>query len=128
MESSISDSKAGELSCISISVSATLDCCGNQTKLKKFLIEEASMSAQVSYQVANLGSNGSILMNNQILELVVNVRIVDILIEVFRNTCQLRNQAQSIDDEDRAVVVIQESILVDDSQSVALNELLGELL
>ncbi len=86
------------------------------------------MSAQVSYQVANLGSNGSILMNNQILELVVNVRIVDILIEVFRNTCQLRNQAQSIDDEDWAVVVIQESILVDDSQSVALNELLGKLL
>ena len=67
-------------------------------------------------------------MNNQILELVVNVRIVDILIEVFRNPCQLRNQAQSIDDEDWAVVVIQESILVDNSQPIALNELLGELL
>ena len=96
VEASISNSKTSKLSRVSIRISAALNGCRDKPKLKQFLIEEASMSTQITDKVAHLGSNWSILMNNQILEIVVNIWIMNIFIKVFRNSSQLRNQTQSI--------------------------------
>lgn len=53
---------------------------------------------------------------------------MNIFIKVLRNPSQLRNQTQSINNQNWTVIVIQQSILVDDSQPIALDELLCKLL
>jgi len=128
VEASISNSKTSKLPRVSIRISAALDGRRDEPKLKQFLIKEASMSAQISNEVAHLGSNWSILMNNKILEIIINIWIVNIFIKVFWNPSQLRNETQSINNQDWTVIVIQQSILVDDSQPIALDELLSKLL
>ena len=60
VETSIANSKARKLPCVSIRISATLNTSSNQAILKQFLIEEASVSTQVSDQVTDLSPNRSI--------------------------------------------------------------------
>lgn len=48
VETSITNSKAGKLPCISINVSAALDARIYKTKLQKLLIEIASVPAEVA--------------------------------------------------------------------------------
>ena len=49
------------------------------------------MSTEVSNQVADLGTDGSVLVNYEDLELVVNVCVVDVFVEIFRDSCKLGN-------------------------------------
>lgn len=97
METSISNGETSELPGVSIGISATLDGGGYEPKLEQLLIEKASMSTQVSDEVANLRSNRGIRVNNEVLEFIVYVRIVDVFVEVFGDPRQLRNQAQGVD-------------------------------
>lgn len=57
VEASISNSETSKLPRVSIRISAALDGRRDEPKLKQFLIKEASMSAQISNEVANLRSN-----------------------------------------------------------------------
>lgn len=127
VEACISDGKARELPGVSIGVSATLNGRGNESEIEELLVEVPRVSAQVSDKVAHLGSDGGVRMHNQILEVVIDVGVVDVLVEVFRYTRQLRNQTQRVYDDQGVVVGAQESILVDDSEPVRLDKLLGEL-
>ena len=86
------------------------------------------MSAKITDQIAHLCSDGCILMNNQILQVVVDVCVMNIFIKVFRNSSQLRDQTKCIYDNDGIVVVSKKAILIDDSKSIGLDELLCKLL
>ena len=57
VEPSITNSEAGELSGVSIRVLTALDGSSDQPKLEQLLVEESSMSAQVSDQIAYLSSD-----------------------------------------------------------------------
>jgi hypothetical protein len=92
VESSISHSKASELPSVSIRISAALNGCLNQPKLKELFVEEACVSAQVTNKIAHLGSDSSILMHYQSLQLIVDVSLMDVFIEVFGYSCELRDQ------------------------------------
>ena len=83
MEASVSYGEASKLPRVSIRVLAALNGRRDQPKLEQLLVEEPSMSAQVSDQVAYLCSNRRVFMDNQSFQRLVNVSIVNILIEVF---------------------------------------------
>lgn len=65
VETGITNSKAGELTGVPVGISAALDSCGNKSILEQLLIEEASVTAQVSNQVAHLRSNTGVIVLNQ---------------------------------------------------------------
>jgi len=73
VEASISNGEAGELPRVPIWVPAALDGRGDEPELQEFLIEESSMAAEVSNQIANFGPDGGVLMHDEILEVLVNV-------------------------------------------------------
>ena len=64
MEASITNGKTGELSGVSVWVSAALYRCWDQTKLKKLFVEESSVSAEVTNQVADFSSDAGIFVQN----------------------------------------------------------------
>lgn len=53
---------------------------------------------------------------------------MDVLVKVLRDARELGNKAECVDDDDDAVVSAEQFVLVDDSEAIALHELLGELL
>lgn len=57
VESSIPNSKASELSGVTIRVSTALDGCLNESMSQKLLIEEPCMTTKVSNQVTDLSSD-----------------------------------------------------------------------
>ena len=65
VETGISNSKACKLASVAIRILAALDCSFNQSMLEKLLVEIPGVTAQVTNQVANLGSNASIIVANQ---------------------------------------------------------------
>lgn len=67
METSITNSKASKFPCVSIRVLATGNSSLDESMFEQLLIEEASMSAEISNQVANFSSNTSILMKDQVV-------------------------------------------------------------
>lgn len=113
VEASITNGKAGELTRVPVGIPAALNRRRNQPKLKQFFIEEASMAAKVSNQVANLGANIRISMRNQDLQVVVNVRIVDRLVEVLVDSGELRDQGQGVHDQLRRIISLHELVLCD---------------
>lgn len=56
VESCIANSEARELSGVSIWVLATVNGCLDQPILQQFLVEETSVSAQISNEIADFGS------------------------------------------------------------------------
>ena len=83
MEASVAYGETGKLPRVAVRVLAALDGGGNEAVLEQLFVEEAGVSAEVSNQVADLGPDGSILVHNKHFELVINVRIVDVLVEVL---------------------------------------------
>jgi len=73
VEASISNGEAGELPGVPIWVPAALDGRRDEPELQELLIEESSMAAEVSNQIANFGPDGGVLMHDEILEVLVNV-------------------------------------------------------
>ena len=86
------------------------------------------MSAKVTDQVADFCSDRRVCVHDQGFEIIINVCVVDVLIKIFRNSCELGDQTQSVNDNNWVVVMPQESVFVDDAEAVCLHELLGELL
>merc|ERR1712187_23538 len=68
VEACVTDGEAGELSRVAVRVPATFNSCSNQTMLEKLLIEEASMTAQISDQIANFCPNAGVFMGDQIFQ------------------------------------------------------------
>lgn len=87
VEASVTYCEASKFPCVTVRVSATLDSGGNQTKLQEFLIEETSVSAQITDQIADFGSDIRILMSDQNLQVVVNIGIMNWLIEILVDSC-----------------------------------------
>ena len=83
VETSVSDCKACKFPRITIWISATFNGSRNQAVLKQFLVEEAGVAAEVSNQVAYLGPDAGVLMLDQVLQVGVDVRVVDWIIELF---------------------------------------------
>ena len=67
-------------------------------------------------------------MDNQSFKRLVNVSIVNIFIEVFGDSRELRYQTKSVHDKWLSIFDSKELVLVDDAEAVALNELLSKLL
>lgn len=65
VEPSISNCETSKLPCISIWILAALNGSGDQSKLKQFLIKEPSMPTQITNKIAHLGSDASILVNDE---------------------------------------------------------------
>lgn len=93
VESSVSNCKASKFPSVSIRISARLNCSRNKPEVEELFVEVASVSAKVTDQVAHFRSDGRIGMHDQRFKVVVDVSVVDILVEVFRNSRQLGNQA-----------------------------------
>lgn len=91
VEARVSNRKACKLARIPVAVLATLDRSSDQAKLEEFLIEEPSVSAQVSNQVADLCPDRSVFVDNQRFEVVVDVSIMDVLIEILADSGELRD-------------------------------------
>ena len=89
VETSVSYSEAGELSRVAVWISATLNSCRNQAVLEQLLVEEASVAAKISNQIAYLCSDSCIFMLDQTLQISVDVRVVDRVVELFRDPCEL---------------------------------------
>ena len=73
MEASVSNSKARELSCVSVWVLAALDSSRNESELQQLFVEEPSMSTEISDQVADFGPDRSISVGNQSFQVIVNI-------------------------------------------------------
>jgi hypothetical protein len=99
MEARISNSEACELAGVAITVSATLDGSLDQSMLEQLFVKELSVATQVTNQVANLGTNASIWMLDQHIQISVNVRVMDWLVEVLADTSKLRDKTQAVDNE-----------------------------
>lgn len=68
VESCVAYSEASEFSGIPVLVLAAVYSSSNDSVSQEFLVEESSMSAEVSNQITNFGSYSSILMNYQSLK------------------------------------------------------------
>ena len=99
MEASITHGETGELASVAVGILAALDSGLDQPVLEKLLIEVASVAAQIADKVADFRTDARIIVANQRAQVSVDVRIVDRLIEFFRNTSKLRYQTQSVDDK-----------------------------
>lgn len=83
VESSITNSEASELPGVSVWVLAAFNSSRNETKLEQLLVEEASVTTEVSNQVADLGSDGSVVVNDQLFQVFVDVSLMDVLVEIL---------------------------------------------
>lgn len=92
VEASVTNCKAGELPGVPIRVLAACNCSLNQAVLQELFIEVAGVSAEVTNQVAHLSPNTSILMANERVQVHVDVSVMDRFIELFRDSCKLRDQ------------------------------------
>lgn len=128
METCVTYSEASEFSGVSVWVSARLNSSRNKAKVEELLVEVAGVSAKISDKVANFGSDRSIVVNDQSFEVIVNGGVMDVFVEIFRNSSQLRDQTQSINNNNWIVLVSKEPVLVDNSEAVCLYELLSKLL
>ena len=99
VEASIADSKACEFARVAITVSATLNRGLDQSMLKQLLIEKLGVATKITDKVADLCSNTSIWVLNQHVQISIYVGIMDGFIEVLADSCQLRDEAQAIDDQ-----------------------------
>ena len=86
VEASIADCEACKLPRVTIWVSATLDSRGDQAVLEELLVEEAGVTAEVPNQVANLRPDASVFVLDQVLQVRIDVRIVDWIVEFLRDS------------------------------------------
>ena len=89
MEACIADSKAGKFASVSVRILAALNSSLNQSVLEKFLIEVASVTAQISNQVTDFGSNTRVIMADKRVKVNVDVCVMNGLIELFRDASKL---------------------------------------
>ena len=127
METSIAHSEACKLSRVPIRVLAARNCGLDQAMLQQLLVEVASVAAEVSNQIANFGSDASVLMADQSVQVQVNVCVVDRLIKLFRDPGKLADQAERVHDQARWVLCGKQSILRHCCQAASIDELLGEI-
>ena len=85
VEACITYGEASELTSIPVRITTAFNRSRDETVLKQFLIEEPSMSAKITNQIADLGTNRSILMDDQVLQVLVYVSSVYVLVEIFRD-------------------------------------------
>jgi len=83
VETGVTYSEAGKLASVSIGISATFYSCHDESEVEQLFIEIASVSAEIAYQVADLGSDRRVFVDDQVFEVCVNLSVVDVLIEVF---------------------------------------------
>ena len=127
METCIAYCETSKFAGVLVIVSAALNCSGNETWFLKLVVEEASVAAQVAYQIADLGSNAGVTILNKHTQLGVEWGLMNEVVEVLWKTSKLRDQTQSVDDEIGVVFRIQEVVLLDDTESSGVDELLGEV-
>jgi hypothetical protein len=126
MKSSVPHSEASELPCVPVRIPAALYCSRYQSELQKLFIEEPCVSAQIPNQVAYFCTDPRVLVKNKNFEVVVDRGLMDVLIEVFRDSRKLRDQAQSVNNECCLVLFCQKFVLRDVSQAATRDKLLGE--
>ncbi len=85
------------------------------------------MTAQISNQVADLRSNSCIFMAYKSVELDVDVCVVDWFVELLRNSSQLRDQTQCVNDQRWGVLFRQKLEFGHCSQATPIYELFGEV-
>ena len=104
MEAGVSNGETSKLPSVAIRVLTARDCSFDQAMLQELFIEVASVSAQVSDQVAHLGPNARIFMTNERVQVNIDVCVVNRFVELFGDSCQLRYERKSVNDECRWVL------------------------
>ncbi len=127
MEASVSYGEASELSGVPVRVLAARDCSLDQTMLQELLIEVASVSAEVTDQVANLRTDASIFMTDQSVQIDVDVSVMDRFVELFGDSGQLTDQTESVDDQRWWILSRKQAILGHGSKTTAIDELFGKV-
>jgi len=83
METCIANCKTCKLPGVAVAIPAALNSSLNESMLKELLIEELGVATKVTDQVTDFGPNASVFMLDQHIQVVVNVRVMDCLIEVL---------------------------------------------
>ncbi len=65
VEASVADSETRELTGVSVRVPTALYGCRDETVFQQFLVEEARVATEITYEVTNLGPYARVLMNDQ---------------------------------------------------------------
>lgn len=99
VESCIADSKARKLPGVPITIPTALNRSLDKPMLQKLLIEELGVPAQVANKVADLRTDARVVVLDQHIQIAVDIRIVDRLVEVFAYPSQLGDQRQRINDQ-----------------------------
>ena len=86
VEAGVSNGETSKLPSVAIWVLAARDCSFDQAMLQELLVEVASMSAQVTDQVAYFGPNSRILVANERVQVDINVSVVNRFVEFFRDS------------------------------------------
>ena len=92
VEASVAHSEASKLSSVSVRILTARNGSLNKSMLEQLLIEVASMSAQITNQVADFGPNTGIFMADERVEFNIDIGVVDRLIELLRDPSQLGDQ------------------------------------
>ena len=83
METCIANCKTCKLPGVAVAIPAALNSSLNESMLKELLIEELGVATKVTDQVTDFGPNASVFMLDQLIQVFVNVRVMDCLIEVL---------------------------------------------
>ena len=92
VEPCVTNREAGKLPGVAVGVSAALDGRCDQAEVEQLLVEIAGVAAKVTDQVANLRSDRGVLMHDQVLQISIDVRVMDVLVEIFRDSGELGDQ------------------------------------
>ena len=92
VEASVAHSEESKLSSVSVRILTARNGSLNKSMLEQLLIEVASMSAQITNQVADFGPNTGIFMTDERVEFNIDIGVVDRLIELLRDPSQLGDQ------------------------------------
>ena len=95
--------------------------------LKKFFIKVPCVTAQISNQVADLSSYACIFMANKSVEFDIDVGVVDRFVELLRNSSQLRDQTQCVNNQRWWILFCQKLEFRHCSQTTSIYELFGEV-
>lgn len=124
----VTDCEASELAGVPVDISAALYRSRNQAELEQLFVKESCVTAEIAKKVANFSPDVGILVTNQHFEIGVNVSVVDGLIKVFADPCQLAYQRETVHDQVYATLLAEKLVLGDCCEAPALHKLLGEVL
>ncbi len=127
VETCITHGEAGKLTGVPVRILTARDCSFDKSMLEEFFIKVPCVTAQISNQVADLSSNACVFMADKGVELNVDVSVVDWFVELLRDSSQLRDQTQCVNNQRWWVFFRQKLEFRHCGQATSIHELFGKV-